>query len=185
MNLKQYPDPSMSLFENTRSVNGVLAFAQPLLDGNEAKEYFGVNLLEKNILAVYLLIKNDNPNVSFTIPAESIYISKAENKDLANNPEKDSQDAGEALTIAAVLLGGPLFVVLAGPQFSDASIIKENFEAKMFRTKTIDPGQKASGFSYFNWQHFKELDKGNICFELIDPLAGKSFPFCQNIDLRR
>jgi len=185
MNLKQYPEPSLGLFDNSRSVNGVLTYAQPLLDEKRGEEYFGVNLIQKGILAVYLSVKNNNPNASFTIPAESIYISQIETNDLTNNPEKGDQELGEGTAIVGALLINPLFLAIGAQQLSDASIIKENFAAKRFRTKTIDPGQNASGFSYFNWTDFKKLDRATICFDLIDPLADKTFPFCQKINLRR
>ncbi len=66
MSLKQYPIPSMNLFENSKSINGVSTVVQPLLDDEKGIEYFGVNLLQTGTLAIYLSIKNSNPNVSFT-----------------------------------------------------------------------------------------------------------------------
>jgi len=185
MSLKQYPEPPMNSFINSGSVNGVYAVAQPLLDEKTSKECFGVNLQQKEIMAVYLSVKNNNPNASFIIPAESIYISEIEANDLGNSPEKDVQEVGQALNICALPFSPVLPFILGVQQLSDAAIIKENFEAKRFRTKTIDPGQIASGFSYFNWEYLKELDNANVCFKLINPVADKSFTFCKNINLRR
>lgn len=185
MNLKQYPVQPINLYENSKSIEGVSVVAQPLLDKKRSKEYFGVDLLQKDILAIYLSVINNNPDVSFTLPSESIHITQINSNDLINNPEKESQEAGEGIAMVGALLISPLFIAIAAQQLSDASIIKENFEAKMFRTQTIDPGQSASGFSYFKWADFKEIDKANVCFKLIDPLASRSFPFCLNINLRR
>lgn len=185
MELKKYPEPSMDSFKNSKSLNGVSVIAQPLLDGEKCEEYFGVNLMKRNILAVFLSVKNDNENVSYTIPDKSIYISNIETKALINNPEKGDEDAGEGAAIAGLLLLSPLLFAVSDQQISDASIIKENFEVKRFRTKTIDPGQSTSGFSYYSWAELKKLDKANICIELIDSIADKSFTTCQVINLRR
>lgn len=185
MNLKQYPVPPINLYDKSKSIEGVSAIAQPLLDKKKSKEYFGVDLLQKNILAINLSVINNNPDVSFTLPSESINITQINSNDLINNPEKGGQEAGKAIGVVGALLISPLFMAIAAQLLSDASIIKENFEAKMLRTKTIDPGQSVSGFSYFNWADLKDIDKVNICFKLIDPLADRYFPFCLNVDLRR
>ena len=187
MTLKQYPEPSDDLFDNSKPINGVVAFAQPLLDENESKDYFGVNLIKNGILAIYLSIRNQNQNTSFTIPAEAIHISEVENNASDFKPEQGHVDAARTASIASAILMSPLLFCIGidAQQYSNASIIKENFEAKRFRTKTIDPGQKASGFSYFEWKNIKDHNKLNICFSIIDPLVDKTFSTCQIIHIRR
>lgn len=185
MTIKQYPEPPNSLFENAKTIEGVTAVAQPLLNQEDLKNYFGVNLLEKGILPIYLVVKNDNPHDSFILTTESVQIQLEGNKNSIEDPAREKQEAGEAIGLAGAILVSPLLLSVAIQQLSSASIIEENFESKKFRTKTIDPGQQVSGFLYFRWDDLKIAEKVRICFQLVDPLADKSFPFCLKIILRR
>ena len=192
MQLKKYPEPSMDLFKNAKLIEGVSAIAVPLLDEDESEEYFGVELLDKDILAIYLSIQNNNPDTGFMIPAESIQIAEFKEKNSSNSkPGKESESTGEgALTIGAASLVlvpvlAPILLPVGVQQMSDATIIKENFKSKQFRTRTVSPGGNASGFVYFKMSDFKNLNSAHICFELKDPIKNKTIPYCLKIDLRQ
>lgn len=186
MQLKEYPESSIDIFQKAKSIEDVSATAQPILEQDISEDYFGVDLLEQGILAVYLSVKNDNLNTSFIVPAESIYLAdvKSENSTAYDPGKEDMAIAKPFATVGSLLVSFPLLWV-AAQQSSDAYTIRENFGVKEFRTKTIDPGQRASGFSYFDWKSFKEIDEANICFKLIDPVDNRSFPYCININLRK
>ena len=185
MNLKQYPEASPMLFQNTQSNNGISVAAQPLSGENESKEYFGVDLIDNGILAVHMTIRNDNTNNSYMIPADSVQITQRSGIDKINNPESGDQQAGEVLGVAGAVLISPLLLAVAIQQLSDASIIEENFEANKLRTTTIDPGEKVAGFSYFVWDKVKTIDTPHLCLNVINPIEDVSFPYCLDLYIKR
>jgi len=184
MNLKQYPQASPILFQNTQPKNGISIVAQPLLDGMESKEYFGVDLIEKGILAINITIRNDNPSISYMVPADSVRITQINSVNIINDPESEDQQAGEVAGMAGAVLISPLLFAVAAQQLSDASIIEENFEANKLRTTTIDPGETVAGFSYFNWDMVKAIDTPHLCVKVINPVEDISFPYCLDFSVK-
>jgi len=185
MNLKQYPEASAAQLQNAQSTNGISVVAQPLLGEKESEEYFGINLLESGILAVHLTIRNDNPHKSYMLPMDSVQIAQGEDAGKLYEPEKQDQEAGEAIGVAGAVLISPLLLAVAVQQLSDASIIRTNFETKKLRTSTLDPEKRVAGFSYFDWQRVKALEAPYFCLKVVDPLEDVSFPYCININMRR
>lgn len=185
MVLQKYPAPNMNKFEAGKEVEGVSAFAQAILDEKEGEQYFGVNLIEKEILAIYLSVKNQHSSTTFILPAESVHITEIE-KDPPSvmDPGRDSKKAGEALSWAGAALLGPLLLAAGVQQLSDSTIIKENFEANRFQSTTLEPGEEASGFLYFQWKEFKNRDKANLCFDLVNPMRAQLSSFCLSVDVK-
>lgn len=163
--LKQYPGASEVLFQNAESKNGISVVAKLLLE-EESKEYFGINLLDNGIYAVHLTIRNDNPENSYIVSVESEQV---------NDPSSGTKQVGEGVVLISFLVGVKLL--------SDATIIKENFEAKKLRTATIDPGEKISGFSYYKWEGIKEIDTLHICLNVANPIINISFPYCLDVTI--
>jgi hypothetical protein len=185
MDLEQYPNAPSNLLGKTPSRNGVSVAAQPLLGEKESKAYFGVDLIKNDILAVHITVRNDNANKSYLVPADSLQITQRNAVDNVNTPEDGDQQAGEAIGVASVVLISPALLAVAVQQLSDASIIKENFEAQKFRTTTIDPGETVGGFSYFNWAKVEMIDSPELCLKLVDTVENASFPYCLEVAVRR
>jgi len=191
MELKKYPEPSNDIFKSSKTIKGISAVAFPLLDESKNEEYFGVELLDKGILAVYISIMNNNPNTSFLLSADSVRIAHKKPGNMEKlNPSSIEKEIGDAATGSGALFLGTGALVVAAPliilgavESSDASIIKENFDLNKLQTKTIDPGERASGFSYFKWVDYEEITEASICFELNEPIKNVSFFYCLNIDL--
>lgn len=183
MQLSRYPEASPNAFGKSTPKNGVSVVAQPLLDKELTKKYFGVDLIDKKTLAVHLTIRNENPSVSYTVRAENIAITSQINANTTGRPSAGSQDVGEAIGVAGAVLLSPLLLAVAVQQLSNASIIEENFEAKRLRTRTIDPGQQAGGFAYFNWEQVKTLQVPELCVELMDTATRAALPYCVGLSL--
>lgn len=184
MTLKPYPAIPPSDFENSETVQGIWVAAKPLLNEEELEDYFGVNLLKKGILPIYLTIRNDNTQDSFIFQAESVRIKTQQNSGMYDNPEKDMQEAGKGIAWAGAILISPPLLLIAIHQLSNASIIEENFESKKIRTKTLDPGQQTSGFVYFNFDELKSVKKTNLYFKVFAPLSEASLLVCISINLQ-
>ena len=193
MVLQKYPAPNTNKFEASKEVEGVSAIAQAILDEKEGEQYFGVNLIEKEILAIYLGVKNQHSSTTFILLAESVHVSEAENEGSSMlGPDHDSKAAAEALTtiggsvsMLIVPVFAPIFVISGTQQLSDSVIIKENYESNRFRTTTLEPGEAAGGFLFFPWGKLKNLDKAHLCFDLVNPLKAQSLSSCFSVNLRR
>ena len=185
MNLERYPEASPMLFGNATSTNGLSVVVQPLLDSKKSKQYFGVDLIENGILAVHMTIRNNSPGTSYLIPADSVRIAERTDADPVDNPETGNQRSGEVIAVAGAALISPVLLAVAAQQLSDASIIKENFEANRFRTTTVDPGETVGGFLYFNWKILKPIDTPRLCLQAINTIEDRSFPYCLNFSVKR
>jgi hypothetical protein len=184
MQLPHYPQASPGTFRTSASGSGVAVHAEPLLDKEVTKKYFGVDLIAKKTLAVHLTVRNNHPTLSYTIRAETLAVTNRTSADAAGKPGSDSQQAGEAIGVAAAVLLSPLLMAVAVQQLSNASVIEANFEAKRFRTRTIDPGQHSSGFAYFNWEQVKTLQTPELCVESLDTSTRASLAHCVGLSLR-
>jgi len=191
MNLEPYPGPSTSNYEKLVALDGVTAAVEPFLDEDLSEKYFGVNLLDRDIIALFFSVQNNTPKTSFLLLSKSIQIADIKkDKETNYNPSQASQDTGDA----ALLVGGaslialpvlaPVILPVAFQNISDASVIKENFETKKIRTKTIDPGEKASGFIYYNLSELKKIRNPNLCFKLIDTIADDQKNYCLKVNVR-
>lgn len=186
MTLKQYPGPSPQELQSSVSDDGISAIAYPLKSEEEFKDYFGVNLTQKGILAVHLTVANNKPNVSYLIRAESIRLGQQDViSRTTNDPSMRATKAANAIGITGGVLGSPVLIAVAAQQLSNSTIIKENFESKEFRSKTIDTGQKASGFVYFKSEDASKIGSVDVCFDVIDSINNKSFTYCTPMGSRR
>lgn len=156
------------------------------------KKYFGVDLIDKNLLAVHLIIRNDNPAVSYIVQPERITITKQGYNNVSDKPGSKSQSTGELVNVPVleavvrgVLFGPPAALGALHQYVSDASIVEENFEAKRLRTKTVDPGQQTAGFIYFNWEQVKALMAPELCIELTNLGTQTAQPHCVSVNLSR
>jgi hypothetical protein len=185
MSLKQYPSPSLRDLETASSQQGISAVAYRIKDEQESLDYFGVNLTSKGIFAVHLTVINNNPSISYLLPAESVRLGKAGTLGRADDPSSAASNAANAIGITGAALASPLLLAVATQQLSNSTVIKENFESKQLRTNTLDPGNKVSGFVYFRAENATQLGNIDVCFDAIDSINNKSLTYCTTLSLRR
>lgn len=184
MTLEKFPEPAVTSFVRATSSNEVSVYIKPLLNEKDYKKYFGTNLIDKGILAIYLSINNSSPETSYLVPAESIKLSiKDFNRQSYYSTKEDEKNPlgipFRELAVASAIIN------LVVQQYSDATIIQENFKSVRFRTKTIDTGKSASGFAYFNLTDIRNREDYKLCFEIIDPIADQSIVSCEKVDVKR
>ena len=178
----QFPQPPINLYNKSNTLEGISTVAQPLLNDLESKEYFGVPLLENNILAVYIsIINNSDRNLLLsyeTINIDGFYLER----DQIN--QQNAMDSGGGLAVAGAVIGAVPLIMLGEKQVRDSILIDHNFKSKMLRSTTIDSGETVSGFCYFNWNILKDSSDAKVCLKLLDTVANEDFPLCLNATLR-
>jgi hypothetical protein len=211
MQLKTFNEPEQSKYQSSPHVPDLLVYSKPMLNDSETAKYFGVNLLRKNILAIYVSVWNNNQIKSFLISEDSIKLTQIKVDRAVNRPEKASEDAANVamgvdiatypatlgmlaaasrgVTIAEWAASGVDVIYIATiaiPIFasqlqSNASVIKENFEVNKFKSTTLEPGEKESGFIYFNWDELKGYDEVNLCLYLKESMSMNIYQPCYNV----
>lgn len=184
MTLQKFPQPAEASFVKSTSANDVSVFFKPMVNEKDCKKYFGTNLIDMGILAIYLSIKNNSQKSSYLIPAESIKLSTRDYNGQTFYPTNEDNKNPLGIHFSDLVIAS-VFTNLAVQQYSDATIIHENFKSVRFRTKTIDAGKSASGFAYFNLTDIKKIEKLKICFRIVDPIADQSTVTCENIGIER
>ncbi len=184
MKLDKFPQPAETSFVKSRSANDVSVYFKPLSNEKDYKKYFGANLMDKGILSIYMSIKNDSPESSYIIPAESIKLSIKDYNGRTFYPTKIEEQNPLDIPFHDLVVASAV-TNLAVQQYSDATIIQENFKSVRFRTQTIDAGKAASGFAYFNLKDIRRAEDYKLCFKIIDPIADKSIVSCEKIDLEK
>jgi hypothetical protein len=127
-----------------------------MTDAKQIKDTFKVNLLDKGVLPVLVVVENKRPDTSITIARGKVCLhdqaagtsSLPERKKVTSDAGRGLAAAGAVLTACCVIPAIPL--LFEGMQMnSNASIIEFNLGDEEFYTHTLGPGEKAQGFVYF------------------------------------
>ena len=172
--------------------NGLVVGIRPMTDKREIEDMFKVNLPDKGLLPILVVVENQDPTASFIMLKNKLWV---QNEAMATNNStqqrgKVTSGAGEGMSTAGGVMMGlgafalPLFVVgaplaLAGNKVaSDASVIEFNLADKEFYSWTLGPGEKARGFVYFQFPK-SSPPSGNYHFvaEVKNPATGETIPF--------
>lgn len=158
-----------------QSKDGLRIYVRPILDEKEVKKYFGANLLERNILPVFVLAENNNPTRYFLVEAtdqdDRAYSKAPEKNDIKSKPENDigvsSKEAKEMVyeterdrfLVSTGVLGGPIiflavlpFAVMSDFQYGPTDTSKSLQQAlitQSLRKQTLTSGRTEQGFIYF------------------------------------
>ena len=150
-------------------------YVRPILDEKEVEKYFGANLLERNILPVFVLVENNNPTRFFLVEAsdqdDQAYSIAPEKNGIKSKPENDigvsSKEAKEMVyeterdrfLVSTGVLGGPIiflavlpFAVMSDFQYgpTDASkSLQQALITQSFEKQTLASGRTEQGFIYF------------------------------------
>ena len=135
---------------------GLKIYIRPLRDKTEIKRYFGANLLDKDILPIFVSAENKSESKYFLVePADLYQQNRGEYmtaKEAKNTVyEKDTQ------LERGMIVAGPIFWLVAIPMAmsdygpTDASkSLQQAMITKALRKQTLTPGKKESGFIYYH-----------------------------------
>lgn len=139
--------------------NGVIIGIHPMTDKEEIKETFRINLLDKGLLPILLIVENQSTSTSFILAKEKVLLLREatglENpsgrKEVAPGTKGTALDT-VPVTIAALITPASVPLLFIGTKMnSDATVIQHNLADKELYTRTLGPGQKAEGFVYFQY----------------------------------
>lgn len=149
--LPDYTPSPLHEYSNKSVQEGLTIAIQPMTNEEEIKRYFGIDLLEKNVLPIFIVMENQSSKSSFVLTKKDIGLSNEE--DQGSSPSNGStsspvsrSDEEVAAAMAIVTVFGPLFS--AGMESFNAEV-ERNFAMKEFQQATLSPGNKESGFVYF------------------------------------
>jgi len=144
--------------------NGVVVGIHPMTDKREVEDMFKVNLLDKGLLPILVVVENQSLDASFIVAQNKLAVlNAATGTSSPSQRKKVTTNAGEAMQASGAImvsLGGfvlPLLLIglpieCTGMQHaSDASVIEFNLGDKEFYSRTLGPGEKAQGFVYFQY----------------------------------
>lgn len=175
-------------YEQHQEKEGLAIGIHVMTDTEEVKKTFGMNLLEKGITPVLIVVENRSPSASFVVAKEKVYILDEVTGKTDTTNVKDvttgKSAAGAALGVAAVAgaaVGSVVaipFIIASSKLASDAQVIEYGIANKEFSSSTLDPGVKAEGFIYF--QLPKKLPpsaKYHIVAQVKNSSTGTVIPF--------
>jgi len=153
MELPRYqPQPGEAVGNEVKADQEGLAIAiEPFTDADKCSRFFGVNLLEQRILAVYVVAENRGSGSSYLISRDRAALAPGRLAEgtIATGRRIGSTGGGEGVAMTGALLISPLLQFTGFKMISDAQVIKHNMEVQALDTTTLSPGRRAHGFLYF------------------------------------
>lgn len=164
-------DSQLTMQKGSEQINkGLRVYIRPLREPNEIKKYFGANLLDKDILPIFVLVENKSESKYFLVEPEHQLQEKLKNnwnekkiktkinssKYITAKEAKNSIYEKESGLEKALILTGPIFWLAAIPLAmtdygpTDASkSLQQALITKSLRRQTLTPGKTESGFLYY------------------------------------
>ncbi len=184
---------SADSYTQHEQTNGVVVGIRPITDKREIEDIFKVNLLDKGLLPILVVVENQSASDSFIIAKDKVYVlNEATGTTSSSQRKKVTSGGGEALEITGGLLVAAGSLVAAPLLFtgmqkaSNASVIEFNLADKEFYSWTLGPGEKAKGFVYFQFSK-DSPPSGNyhVVVEVKNPATGETtaFDFPANLTL--
>jgi len=161
MNMPPFPKRTAESCEFHLKKDGVTIGIHPITDKSEIMERFEFDLPSKGLLQILFVVYNQNDTSSFIIDREKILVANA-----AGGPGRPSQrkevtaeqfDNGHTCNMVGGILTSLLFLpalplaCYGGKLMCDTIVIEYNLGDKEFYSRTLDPGQSAQGYIYFQY----------------------------------
>jgi hypothetical protein len=181
---------------------GLLIAIRPVTDKTEIEESFHTSLLDKGILPILVVAKNNNPSLSFVLSRDKIAVVDRESLEVLGVGSSTTGAAiatgvgpivttvlgtglatvaGAAVVLGAAAGGGLLSLgLIAGglKMLSDAEVIEHNLAVKQFSSHTLDPGKATFGYVYFQLPKSEKSKKEyQVLVESIETATGEAFLF--------
>ncbi len=162
MQLARYEAGNLSNYNHSKINSGLHVVVQPITDKDEQDKYFGRELTEKGVLAVYIHAENKNPTNSFVLSSDKIALVNLTSKESMEKAKKeDAADPAVGRTLAmvsviAIWFSGLILVPLAavgaciGNQMMvNAAMVQYGVASSDLFTRTVSPGKSVEGFVFF------------------------------------
>jgi hypothetical protein len=195
MKVPEFKVQETSSYQYTAQTNGLLLAVQPVTDKKQIKETFNIDLLGKGIVPILVVVENKTSS-SFLFAKEKAVVAQANFATNATNlGQKLASGSGAEATVntGAAFLGVAIFsgpaVVVAAPlliggmkAMSNADIIRHNLADKALASHTIEPGNRAYGYLYFELPKGAKFEGGHqVVLELTDTKSDQPLTFVFNV----
>lgn len=155
MSLPNYKAEPIEKYPNSKSINDLTIAIKVLKDKEESEKYFGVDFNKTDLIAVLVLVANNNSDDSFIIEKEKIILTDDKNiqkgeKDYSGAAAKVKKD-GEKLGAWSLVLISPILGLAADTMVCNSREINRNLLENEFQTNTISKGKSYKGFVYFKF----------------------------------
>lgn len=133
-----------------RRVEGLAVRVQAFADQSKIDQYLGADLLDRNILPVFVSIKNYSSTSRYIVLKQDFRIELAGTLRTSRETEAAAPTSlNTAIGVAGIVLVSPLLILAGGKMFGDAAAAEHNMIKQGLRSDTLNPGQEVSGFLYF------------------------------------
>jgi hypothetical protein len=148
--LPDFPRDELERYQISRIEGDAAVAIQPLMDRREVEKYFGLNLLDRGILPVFLLIENRADDRTLVFDARRLALKAKQEHPLRGDSDLEDDRAWQAAAATgAVLLSLPIMIV-ASKMISNQAEREQNLATKELRSQTLEPSGATSGFAYFD-----------------------------------
>jgi hypothetical protein len=178
-------------YQYTAGTNGLVVAVQPVTDKKQIKEMFNTDLLGNGIVPILVVVDNKSPS-SYLLAREKVFVGKVSTNETMGRLSTGS--AGETATkvgagfLAVAIISGPA-VVVAAPlliggmkAMSNADVIRHNLSDKALASHTVEPGQRAYGYLYFELAKGEKFEGGHqVVVELANTTQAQPLTFLFNV----
>ena len=181
--LKEYQPPADEKFKNIDPENQIYFLSEAITDQNEVLDIFGVDLIQQNIIPVYISLKNRGES-SVLFNKETIEIKGSTNKETGLTSEIDVGNRGEKLYKANVMMGVSLLLApITNKELADQEIREHNYKTRELGSATLNKNDQVSGFIYLQNIAVGSTSKVSLCFELHNLIDNKKIKYSSDINL--
>lgn len=149
---------------------GLEVQAETVTDKARLKELFGVDSLGNDTIALYVHVKNLREGKTFIVQPQSFHLSGNEmsnTRRVSSNTKGSLGLAGGVLAAASITVAPIAFVPIAVPVLliglsnqAHATVVQNNVTRREFKSATLQKGESASGFLFF------QLPKGEVSYKI-------------------
>jgi hypothetical protein len=160
-NLPPYPTQAASSYPYFQVHDGLAIGIKSLTDPQESERYFDVDLLSRDVLAIFVSAENQGAPGTFVLSKDRFTLQTNQKEKQAVSGREQVQSPASKIVyktilgIGAILTGGAsdMFPGLPAVLFSkiyeeEESVIRKFIDEELF-INPIPPGQETHGFVYF------------------------------------
>jgi len=182
LELAPYVGHSADKYKTSQTKNGLAVAIQPMNDPDDSVKYFGIDLLSKNTLPIYLVTENNSSSYSYIIRKESISMSaNPKNKEYTNFTDEhvfDNDSTSGVVSIVGAVALSPILLIGGAKSSSDISVKKHSIRSQEYQTQALSPMEKSAGFLYFHFPGgIETLNNLTFHLEAYNPLDSEQLSF--------
>jgi hypothetical protein len=189
--LPSYTGQPVERYPNVQIKNGLAVATHPLTDKRESKNYFGLDLVSADILAIYVSVENRSPSSNFILLPERTSVRFGSDKEYAPfgspRPKAGPKGGPDRYAVFATIFTVAAPLVFADEkQELDAGAINFHLFEEEFSPTTLAPAGQAWGFVYFQIPGLQKESRPCVFhFEGIETKSRAMVPYDFALEINR